>query len=324
MTRLAQRFNRLGMLAALGLFAGTLPAGAADNPPAENVQGERDPSQRLTVPVEINGGGPYHFVVDTGAERTVISRELADRLTLARAEPVTLLSVSGTDQVETAKVAELKLGSSGTRMADFEAPMLSESNLGAAGMLGIDSLQTKRVVIDFHAMRMSVSEAPHATVAQSDEIIVTARRRLGELILVDADCDGLKISVIIDTGSEVSIGNPQLRQRLAERGRLGTTIPIDITSVTGGTTPAEYGQVRSVRIGGVTLRQLPVAFADPQIFHRLGLDLKPAMLLGMDTLKLFDRVSVDFANRNVRFLLKGSASQDIRPQLAGRAPPRDG
>jgi predicted aspartyl protease len=318
MTSLVQRLDRLSALAALGFLACGVQAGTPANAPPEHVQGAADRSQRLTVPVRINGGGPYHFVVDTGAERTVISRELAERLTLARSDPVTLLSVTGFDQVETAEVAELRLGSSRTSMDDFEAPMLSAYNLGAAGMLGIDSLQNKRVVLDFHEMRMSISDARHAAARDSDEIVVTARRRLGQLILVDADADGEKISVIIDTGSEVSIGNPRLRQELMERGRLGTPIPIRITSVTGGQTPAEYMQVHSVRIGGITLKNMPVAFADPQIFRRLGLDRKPAMLLGMDTLRLFDRVSIDFANRNVRFILKGSALQGVRPQLASR------
>jgi predicted aspartyl protease len=221
-------------------------------------------------------------------------------------------------------VPELKLTSSRTRMADLEAPLLSEYDLGASGMLGIDSLQTKRVVIDFRAMRMSISDAPRAAVAENDEIVVTARRRLGQLILVDADADGQAISVIIDTGSAVSIGNPILRRKLMERGRLGTAMPITVTSVTGGTMPADYIPVRSVRIGGITLRDMPVAFADPQIFHRLGLDRKPAMLLGMDTLRLFDRVSIDFANRNVRFILKGGAWQDFVPRLASRLAPRRG
>jgi len=271
------------------------------------------------VPVTINGGGPYHFVVDTGAERTVISRELADRLVLARAKPVTLLSVTGLDEVETAMIPELRLAAGRTRMADVTAPLLSENNLGAAGMLGIDSLQAKRVVMDFRAMRMSISDAPRAAEVQSDEIVVTARRRLGQLIMVDADADGQKINVIIDTGSAVSIGNPKLREKLLRRGRLGAVTRIDITSVTGGKAAADYMQVRNVRIGGVTLKDLPIAFADPQIFHRLGFENKPAMLLGMDTLQLFDRVSIDFANRNVRFVLKGSAMEAPLPRLAARA-----
>lgn len=309
----------ISTLAAIGLIA-SMAQGATPGP-SEEVQGLRDLESRLTVPVTINGGGPYHFVVDTGAERTVISRELADRLTLVASDPVTVLSITGTERVDTAIVPELKLTSSRSRLEDLRAPILSEYNLGASGMLGIDSLQTKRVVMDFHAMRMSISDAPRAALVDNDEIVVTARRKLGQLILVDAEADGQKISVIIDTGSAVSIGNPHLRRRLAQRGLLGLSKPIMITSVTGGQTPADYTQVDKIRIGAVTMVDMPIAFADPKIFHRLGLDRKPALLLGMDALRLFDRVSIDFANRNVRFILKGNALQ-IAPQYAGLLPRR--
>lgn len=316
--------RRLGTLAAFGLLACAVQSAIPEGGEGVQVQGGRDLSARLTVPVTINGVGPYHFVVDTGAERTVISRELATRLTLAPARPVTLLSIAGSDQVDTAMVAELRLTQRGNQLSDLEAPLLAEYHLGAVGMLGIDSLQTKRVVLDFKKMRMTISDAPRRSWAASDEIVVTARRRLGQLIMVDAEADGQKIAVIIDTGSAVSIGNPALRDRLARRGKLGPSVPISITSVTGGQTPADYSAVREIRIGGATLRNMPIAFADPQIFHRLGLDRKPALLLGMDALRMFDRVSIDFANRDVRFVLPGDALQAPLPQLAADSIPRRG
>lgn len=322
MRRLTQCLKTMSIFGALLSCAAN--ARAADQPVTDEVQGARDPSARLTVPVEINGGGPYHFVVDTGAERTVISRELADRLTLAPAGAVTLLSISGLDQVETALVPDLKLTSSRSRLSDLQAPVLSELNLGAVGMLGIDSLQTKRVVMDFHAMHMSISDASRPAVRDENEIIVTARRRLGQLILVDADVNGQKVSVIIDTGSAVTMGNPMLRARLLERNRLGLSSPISIMSVTGTETLADYTSIRRIRIGGVTMTDMPIAFADLQIFHRLGLTGKPALLLGMDALRLFDRVSIDFANRNVRFILKGNSLRSPAPMLAGSTLPRVG
>lgn len=312
----------LAFMAAAGLAG--VPGDATSSDPAapEMVQGSRDLSQRLTVPVTINDAGPYQFVVDTGAERTVISRELADRLTLAPAGPVTLLSVAGAGQVPTAVVPRLQLTSSRNRMDSFEAPVLSEHHLGAVGMLGIDSLQTKRVVLDFKAMRMSITDAPRPLKADSEEIVVTARRRLGQLILVDAEAEGQKVHVIIDTGAAVSIGNPALRDRLQRRGKLGAIVPVDITSVTGEVTSAAYSSARTIRIGTATLRNMPVAFADVEIFHRLGLDGRPALLLGMDALRLFDRVSIDFANRNVRFLMPGDAWHTLPPQLAAMLPHR--
>ena len=42
-----------------------------------------DHADRMTVPVSVAGQGPYQFLVDTGSERTVISRELAKHLRLS-------------------------------------------------------------------------------------------------------------------------------------------------------------------------------------------------------------------------------------------------
>jgi hypothetical protein len=58
-----------------------------------------------------------------------------------------------------------------------------------------------------------------------------------------------------------------------------------------------------VRLGGVLISNLPIAWADMHTFDLLDLHDRPAMLLGMDVLRKFDRVSVDFKARRVRFLL---------------------
>jgi len=52
----------------------TIPAAA---PPLEadadrTLAARVDPSLRMTAPVTVNGQGPYQFVVDTGANRSVI------------------------------------------------------------------------------------------------------------------------------------------------------------------------------------------------------------------------------------------------------------
>ena len=44
-----------------------------------------DVARRLTVQVMLNGQGPFHMMVDTGANSSMISIETADRLGLARA-----------------------------------------------------------------------------------------------------------------------------------------------------------------------------------------------------------------------------------------------
>jgi hypothetical protein len=48
---------------------------------------------------------------------------------------------------------------------------------------------------------------------------------------------------------------------------------------------------------------MPVAFAEVPPFKKFGLDKKPALLLGMDAMRSFRRVEIDFPNRQVRFLM---------------------
>ena len=74
--------------------------------------------------------------------------------------------------------------------------------------------------------------------------------------------------------------------------------------------------MRDITIGGVTISDLPVTFADNFAFKALKLDRKPAILLGMDALKLFDRVMVDFSNRRVGFDLPKGAGTRSSIQLA--------
>ena len=273
-----------------------------------------DRAERMTVPVTVAGQGPFAFVVDTGAERTVVSRELATRLKLAGDGRARLHSMSESRDVETVIIPSLAF--SAKPVGRIRAPALARANLGAAGMIGLDSLQDQRVLIDFRKGTMSVSAASkRAPRRDPDEIVITARSRYGQLILVDASFGGRKVHAFIDTGSQVSVGNLALRRKLLGRRTKGVT-PVSLISVTGGQTPAEYTTVRSLRISGVTFTDMPIAFADAYPFERLGLKNKPALLIGMDALRLFDRVSVDFANKKVRFLLPGDANRaDIK--LAG-------
>jgi predicted aspartyl protease len=270
--------------------------------------GELD--QRLTVPVAIGASGSYHFIIDTGAERTVVSRELAGRLKLVAGSPVNLTSMTGRSSVNTVIVPDLFIESIGERHT-IQAPALEARNLGAAGLLGIDTLRKHRVTIDFETGVMTVlpSEKRRRAVSRDpEEIVVTARSLFGQLIVTDAYFGDTRIQVVLDTGSQVSMGNSALRRRVGIKP--GQLKPIELTSVTGGKMMADYTLVPRVKIGNVQFEWMPVAFADVAPFKKFGLDKKPGLLLGMDALRSFRRVEIDFPNRQVRFLMPRNAKVD--------------
>jgi predicted aspartyl protease len=281
-----------------------------------------DITTRMTVAVNIDGRGPFRFVVDTGAERTVIARELARQLSLDPGRTVTVHSMTEVSRIPTVIIPGLSFG---TRTVNgINAPALAQGNLGAAGMLGVDSLQMSRVEFDFERKEMTISPSrrPEAEWRPDNTIVVTGRSRFGRLMLVDAAVDGQRVWVILDTGSQVSVANNALRHALERHHRLGTTWPIELLSITGGRLEADYGIAHRVHIGGIDIHDLPIAFADVHPFRQLQLLDRPALLLGMDALQLFERVSVDFANRRVRVLIRDTSFDQPVTRVANGAPVR--
>jgi predicted aspartyl protease len=278
----------------------------------EDVKFRNDLYDRMTVPVRLSGTGPYRFLVDTGADRTAISRELASKLKLASGEKAALHSVAGVSTVSTATVPDLQLTRKNVRVVD--APVLETSNMGADGILGTDSLKSQRVLFDFEGQTLSIVPAKRYEFVTEEPgtIVITARNRNGRLIITQATANGHKVTVILDTGAQVSIGNALLRKQLLARDGSNGSQVVQLQSVTGGTIAGNYASVRDLEMDGVTMHDLPIVFADAHTFKTLGLDKKPALLLGMNALRAFKKVSIDFANRKFRVVLPEQSQLDVR------------
>lgn len=266
----------------------------------------RDVGDRMTVAVSVGGRGPYRFLVDTGSERTVISRQLAKRLQLASGRAAILHSVVGVNDVNTVFIPHLQV--SNNIISVIDAPALEASNIGADGMLGIDSLRSQRVMFDFKAQTMSITPSSRPVERLDGQtIVVRARARHGRLIFSEARIDGQPLTVIIDTGSQVTIGNIALQRRLMKRGLWNVPDQVTIESVTGEKLQARVATLKHLEIGDVRVEDLAVAFTDAHIFKQLDLRNKPALLLGMNAMRAFDRISIDFQSKKVRFVLPGTS-----------------
>lgn len=275
-----------------------------------------DRGERMTLPVRIGGEGPYDFFVDTGSQATVLSRELGDALNLPSDGSATLVGIASRNQVELVQLDGLELGSK--VINGLMAPVLERSHLGADGIIGLDSLQDFRVLLDFRQGTLAIVDAEQRPSNRGFEIVVQARSKLGRLIVTDAEIDGVATTIIVDTGSQASIGNQELLQRLRRRENL----PITGIDVNGATIDARLNSVGRLRIGSVALDKIPVAFSDALVFEELGLKGKPALILGMQDLRLFDRVAIDFAKKKILFDVPGRfrrGSDNITLASSGRA-----
>lgn len=289
-----------------------LPPAVIDNTLA--VEGDdikaREVETRLTVEVRVNGRGPYQFVVDSGADTSVVGLRIAKELQLPLGTPVVLNNMTDSNIVDRVKVGELALGPSTIR--NLQLPALREQDLGGAGMIGIDALVRQRLMMDFEKRLIKVEDASKPPPkARPGEIVIVAKRRRGQLILTQVKAAGLRLDAVIDTGSQVTIGNLKLRDKLIRRNRAKIET-ISVTGVTGKTIDMEFARIKELQLGAVTLRDVPMAFADVPPFRAFGLSEEPSLLLGTDLLETFRRVSLDFRSRKVRFQLRRCTTQGVR------------
>jgi predicted aspartyl protease len=262
---------------------------------------------RLTVEAHVNGTGPYQFIVDSGADTSVIGLRIASKLQLALGTPVVLNGMTERSIVDRVKVDSLTLGPSTIR--DLQLPALREEDVGGQGMIGIDALVRRRLLMDFEKRLIKVEDASIPAKWLADEIVVTARRQRGQLILTHVSAGGFSLDAVIDTGAQLSVGNLKLREKLA-RGRHNFET-IDVIGVTGKRIKLDIALLPELRIGSIVIHNLPIAFADLPPFHVFGIADEPALFLGTDVLEKFRKVSLDFQARKVRFQLRRCASEGV-------------
>jgi predicted aspartyl protease len=254
--------------------------------------------QQLTVPVTIGGQGPFRFTIDTGSQATVLSELLADRLMLTERKTALLVGMASSESVETTTIPEFSLGrrSFPIRLA----PLVEQENIGggADGILGTDSLQGQRVLLDFKKQQITVADARDLGGDRGFEIIVKARQKLGQLIITRASINGVRTAVLIDTGSPGSVGNPALLRRLQGARELGEAKMMDVN---GNALSGRTLEGQRLQIGRASVNNFPITFADSPLFRALGLTDEPAMVLGMNELKVFKRVAIDFEQRRILF-----------------------
>ena len=282
----------------------------------QDLRFRNDGEDRMTVPVRLSGAGPYQFLVDTGADRSAVSRDLVARLKLPTAGGAELHSLSGISTISTARLSDVALTRTPERSVD--AAVLDGAYMGADGIVGVDLLRSERVQFDFEKQTMSI--VPSATPDFAKEpgtIVVRAKRKNGRLVVTDAVANGERVTVVLDTGSQVSIGNEALRRRLMRADLVSIEKSVQLESVTGQKITGDYMFVRELSIGGVSLSNLAVVFADAHTFKQLKLDRKPALLLGMNAIRAFKKVSIDFANRKFRVVLPEHSELDTQVASSG-------
>ena len=307
-------------------------------PPAPDtaLQAGFDPVQRMTVPVMVEGKGPFTFVVDTGANHSVLAIETAQGLNLPSGGTAAIHGIAGVEPAETVYVRQMTIGSVATKR--LRMPLVSRRNLGADGLLGVDVLTRRDVQLDFERNRFNIarSDSSFRQVATNGGsgrlalpgvdphlVVVPARYRFGQLTIIDAEVGvGLPITAFLDSGAQSTVGNLALRSAafLQEPGLALKTLRVQLVSATGQTVSGDLARLPDLRLGGLRIGNLSCVFADLHTFKIWDLVDRPAILIGMDVMRHFKTIELDFGRREVVFETGAKASPSA-VGLPASAPP---
>lgn len=301
------RKRLIGLAAALLLAAQAASAAPGDStivvtPPEDGrIVITADSSGRVTAPVYINGDGPYEFIVDTGANRSAISSDLAQQLALPPVGVADVHALTGVFRAPLVLADRFRAGPLQVRA--LAMPVIEGGVLGEArGVLGVESLSGRRLIVDFRRRELVISEA-RDPLPEDEWRTVPGRLHFGQLVDTDGAVGRVPVRVIIDTGSSNSFANTALRDALRRYARanegliswrtLNVHAPIVSTS-------ALY--LPDLTIGGVRLRNLHVGVAEMYAFELWNARDEPTLVLGVDALRQTRAMAIDYARNSVHLL----------------------
>ncbi len=260
----------------------------------------------LVVPVYINASGPYAFILDSAASRTVISTRLATALTLPLLPNRVgrLVGASGETTTQVYRVDALRFaGQQWTLAAALALPAAPPpTEAGYAGILGLDVLTTQPLLFDFKGRRLNFLSADEAQRIRRDRRWhkIWARRNFAGFLSVNLRINGRRVRAIVDSGARRSIGNEKLGALLDDLSPASILVREQIiTGVALPQVPARSGLARTVRLQSLRWDEAEILVADLAVFEALGLDHQPALILGLDFLQSTSGVLFDFSRQRL-------------------------
>lgn len=290
----------LGFCVACALALLATPVLAAKRP-LPGASTTRDKQGRIIAQVFVDGKGPFRFLVDTGANSSMVTPTLLQKLSLAPGESASseqVQGITGSEQLPWAPIKSLRIGDiikEDLRLPVGDSPVLD----GIDGILGLAGLGAVRVVVDFHDSRVIIDRSsPGGLPGYLD---IAAQRTPGGLLLIPARVGNVRVAAVIDTGATVTLGNSALHQALL-REAAKQEANTQIFGVTRQTSKGDITLSPEVFLGPAVIEHLGIVYSDIPIFKIWHLDSQPALILGMNVLSTVEVLALDYPHARVYML----------------------
>jgi predicted aspartyl protease len=156
-------FNRLSALLIFAICATGMVAEQDQAQPASRIVMAKikvDDLSLIIVPVSINGSGPYDFLLDTGAEKSMVDRKLADELALPRVGEKTVVGALASMAMSVVHVNSLSVAGASVSEGDiFSSDSVATVSGKVRGVLGEDFLRNFDLLLDYRHQAIELSSA---------------------------------------------------------------------------------------------------------------------------------------------------------------------
>lgn len=307
--------------------AALVPAGSMAAPPAAAVA-KPDPSDmllaartridragRIVVPVFIDGKGPFRFLVDTGANGSMISSVLVGALGLTSnpADEERVQGTTGIERLPCVTIDDLRISSivkHDIRMPVSPSPVMD----GLGGILGMAGFGPVRVLVDFRRNRVEIDRSNDVLV--EGYLGVQAERTPGGLLMIPALVGDVPVEAVIDTGAAMTMGNAALHEALL-RSAARHPSQAKIYGVTRQTSEGSISLSPWITFGPVVIQGVGIVYSDIPIFKIWHLSSQPALIIGMNVLGSVDALILDYPRARVYLRpVETSVSIDLDRQMS--------
>jgi predicted aspartyl protease len=223
------------------------------------------------------GQGPFDFVLDTGADTTIVDPSLASKLSLIRLRHIPQTTLAGVRTLTVSSVANLAAGSAHAENFPVLVQDLAElrkMDSRIEGIAGQDFLSHFNYLLDYRRRLIRVELAGEIEDAiEGDKVpLEVGENRM--IVTLEAQSRGYsKLRLLVDSGANSVVLIRAASQALALRAEESG---LELTS--SGRVGLKIGRMHLLTVGSQQFHDIAVALPAAEIGERIGDGLLPTAL----------------------------------------------
>ena len=231
----------------------------------------------IVVSLKADNEGPFDFVLDTGADTTIVDARLASKLSLASLSHVQQTTLAGTQALTVGTLANLAAGPAQVENLPVLVQDLTElrkMDSRIEGIAGQDFLSHFNYLIDYRKHSMIIEQGNEIRSSLEGDPVSIEVSSHGMIIASQAQSIGrANLRFLLDSGANSVVLVPRASREIS--------LPVqesrsDVTS--SGHVELKVGRIRMLIVGSQLFHDLVVALPDNEPAARIGDGLLPTAL----------------------------------------------